>query len=155
MARLNFGVLDYILFCFILVVPITIAVVVRCTGGKQKTTSEYLVGNGHMSVVPVGISLGISFISAITILGYPAESYFFGVTVSFINVGIVISLVITTMILVPVYHPLQLTSPNQVSLPPSPRQTRHASPMFGQWWSDIVGGGPTLTRHWFNVPCLP
>ena len=114
MAQLNFGVLDYILFCFVLLVPITIAGIVRFTGGKQKTTSEYLVGNRRMSVIPVGISLGISFVSSITILGFPAESYYYGFTVSFINIGVVLSLLTTVTILVPVYHHLQLTSPNQV-----------------------------------------
>ena len=32
--------------------------------------------------------------------------------------------------------------------------TRDIEPMLGQCWADVVDGGPTLTRHWFNVSCL-
>lgn len=41
----------------------------RFTGGQQKTSSEYLLADGNMSVLPVAFSLMASFMSAITLLG--------------------------------------------------------------------------------------
>ena len=41
----------------------------RLTGGKQKTSREYLLADGNMSVLPVAFSLMASFMSAVTLLG--------------------------------------------------------------------------------------
>jgi Na+/proline symporter len=41
----------------------------RFSGGKQRTTKEYLMADGQMAVLPVAFSLMASFMSAITLLG--------------------------------------------------------------------------------------
>jgi hypothetical protein len=41
----------------------------RFSGGRQRTTKEYLMADGQMSVLPVAFSLMASFMSAITLLG--------------------------------------------------------------------------------------
>ncbi len=41
----------------------------RCTGGKQRTADEYLLGDQSMPACPVAFSLMASFMSAITLLG--------------------------------------------------------------------------------------
>ena len=43
------------------------------TGGKQKTVSEYVQGGGRIKLLPAAISLTVSFVSSILVLGYPAE----------------------------------------------------------------------------------
>ena len=48
------------------------------TGRKQKTTDEYLRGGGAIGVLPATLSLSISYMSLIMVLGYPAEMYTFG-----------------------------------------------------------------------------
>ena len=47
-------------------------------GAKQNTTSEFLMAGRNMGVFPVAMSLLASFMSAITLLGTPAEVYQFG-----------------------------------------------------------------------------
>ncbi len=41
----------------------------RFSGDRQRTTKEYLMADGQMSVLPVAFSLMASFMSAITLLG--------------------------------------------------------------------------------------
>ena len=45
------------------------------SGGKQKTVKEYVQGDGRIKLIPAAISLTVSFISSILILGYPAEVF--------------------------------------------------------------------------------
>ena len=33
-------------------------------------------------------------------------------------------------------------------------QTRDAEPMLFYCWANVEDGGPTIKRHWVNVPCL-
>ena len=44
----------------------------------QNSTREYLLASKQMSVFPTTMSIACSFISAITILGTPAEMYVYG-----------------------------------------------------------------------------
>ncbi|KFV62343.1 Sodium/iodide cotransporter, partial [Dryobates pubescens] len=46
--------------------------------GGQQTTEDFFTGGRRMSALPVGLSLSASFMSAIQVLGVPAESYRYG-----------------------------------------------------------------------------
>ena len=111
---LSFGVTDYIVFVLILLVPVGMGFISRFTGGRLKSTSEYLMGNRQMAVVPVAISLAVSFLSGVSILGNAAEIYFYGLTFAVTYTGTAVAMVVVNTLVVPVFHPLQLTSINQV-----------------------------------------
>jgi len=64
---------DYIIFAVTIVVSLGIGIYYALSGGKQRTTSEYFVGNRQMAILPVAISLMVSFESSIMMLGTPAE----------------------------------------------------------------------------------
>ncbi|CAL1538590.1 unnamed protein product [Lymnaea stagnalis] len=71
-----FGAWDYVVFAAMLVVSLAIGVWFALKGGKQKTQGEhYLMANRNMTIIPVAISILVSFMSAILILGNPAEMY--------------------------------------------------------------------------------
>lgn len=57
MLLVTFGVVDYIVFALTLLLSAGIGIYFGCFGSKQKSTSEYLYGNGQMKAVPVGLSL--------------------------------------------------------------------------------------------------
>ena len=114
MVILTFGVVDYVVLAVILFVPMVIGIIFRFRGGQEKTTSDYLTGSRQMSSAPVAISLSVSFLSGITILGLSAEVYLQGITIMFGCIGCVIGVVISSALMVPIYHPLKLTSINQV-----------------------------------------
>ena len=117
MAVLKHGLYPADLAIFILVMLGTLAIGIyhACTGGKQRTTAEYFLGNHNLDIIPVSISLTASFFSAILILGFPAEAYTNGGMVWLYAVGIAIGAILAMLIFVPVFHPLGLTSVNEVS----------------------------------------
>ncbi|XP_078000931.1 sodium-coupled monocarboxylate transporter 1-like [Glandiceps talaboti] len=80
---------------------------------KQKSTREYLTANRSLSGVPVAMSLLVSFMSAITLLGTPAEIYLYGTgyTAGILSYFWVYPFV--TWFFVPVFQPLPLTSAYQ------------------------------------------
>ena len=114
-TSLTLGVVDYVVLAVVLLIPMAIGIVLRLRSGKM-TTSDYLIGDRRMSYIPVAISLAVSYVSGITILGTSTEVYLYGITMAFGYVGAVISLVLALTLMVPLYHPLQLTSINQVVL---------------------------------------
>ena len=45
---------------------------------RNKSTKEYQMGGGNVSPIPIAMSLGTTFFSAITVLGTPVEFYQYG-----------------------------------------------------------------------------
>ena len=72
-----FHIADYVVFVITIVISLGIGIFYALSGGRQRTTSEFLVGNRKMTVLPVAISLMVSFESSIMMLGFPAEVYTF------------------------------------------------------------------------------
>lgn len=72
-ANRTFHVADYSIFAVTIVVSLGIGLYYALSGGKQRTTAEYFVGNRRMMIIPVAISLMVSFESSIMMLGTPAE----------------------------------------------------------------------------------
>ena len=67
-VEISFDIADYIVFVFILLVPVGMSLISRYTGAKQTSTSEYLMGGRKMSVFPVAISLAVSYLSGMILL---------------------------------------------------------------------------------------
>lgn len=79
MADERFGIVDYVVFSVMMLISALIGIWYGCgPGGKQKTTAEYLLGDRQMKNWPVAISLLVSYLSAITLLGVPSEIYTYG-----------------------------------------------------------------------------
>ncbi|KAK7096188.1 sodium-coupled monocarboxylate transporter 1-like isoform X1 [Littorina saxatilis] len=106
----HFGVWDYVVFSLMLAVSAAIGIFYGCRGSKQKTTKEFLMANRSMSIVPVAISILVSFMSAILILGTPAEMYTAGTEYFVYLGGIILAIIIAAQVFVPLLYPLKLTS---------------------------------------------
>ena len=66
----TFSVWDYVVFTAVLMVSVCIGLYHACSGGKQRSTSEFLMANRSMSALPVALSTLASFFSASTLLGW-------------------------------------------------------------------------------------
>ncbi|XP_033096745.1 sodium-coupled monocarboxylate transporter 1-like [Anneissia japonica] len=106
----EFSAWDYVVFSLMLCVSAGIGVYHALCGGRQSTSNEYLMADRQMSAFPVGLSLLASFMSAITVLGTPAEIYnygtmfwWFGLTYLFVCLG-------AAHLFLPIFYKLQLTS---------------------------------------------
>uniref|UniRef100_A0A1B6DHZ5 Sodium-dependent multivitamin transporter n=1 Tax=Clastoptera arizonana TaxID=38151 RepID=A0A1B6DHZ5_9HEMI len=106
----KFHTADYVVLSITLVVSAGIGIYFRFTGGKQKTTKEYLLGNKNQKIIPVAISLMASFMSAITLLGVSAEIYNYGTLFLIINFAYVIFTPIAAYLYLPVFFKLGATS---------------------------------------------
>ena len=77
---------------------------------KQRTTEEYLMGNRQMQILPVALSMLVTYQSAISVIGIPAEFYLYQTMFCYVWLGIIGSIVVQCYMIVPLMFPLHLTS---------------------------------------------
>ncbi|XP_022183212.1 putative sodium-dependent multivitamin transporter [Myzus persicae] len=100
------GVADYVVFGIMLVMSASVGVYYRFTGGKQKTTQEYMLGDKNQSVLPVAFSLMASFVTAISMFGLSSEVYTRGTQFSIIIISYVIATPVIGYLYLPVFFKL-------------------------------------------------
>lgn len=117
MANDRFSVVDYVVFSIMLLISALIGIWYGCgPGGKQKTTAEYLLANRKMRQFPVAISLLVSYLSAITLLGVPSEIYTYGAQYYVLIVSYFIICGTVAVVFVPMFRRVNITCANEVSL---------------------------------------
>lgn len=112
----SLGVWDYVLFAIMLVISAGIGIYSACSGDRQRTTDEYLLGNRQMHVVPVAMSMMITYVSAMSVLGLPGEIYMFNTMFMWNTVGYGIGALISSQMFVPLFFKLELTSIYEVCI---------------------------------------
>lgn len=107
----NLSVVDYVVLFAMLGLSASTGVYhALFSSGKQKTTHEYLLGNRQLGAFPVGVSVFISVISAVTFIGTPAEVYVNGPTFWLTVPSLLIVGLVITRTYIPVFYRLQITS---------------------------------------------
>ncbi|XP_069485976.1 sodium-coupled monocarboxylate transporter 1-like [Ambystoma mexicanum] len=106
----NFVVWDYLIFALVLVISVLIGVYYAFAGGGQKTSKDFLMGGRRLTAVPVAVSLTASFMSAVTVLGTPAEVYRYGAMFSLFAISYALVVLITSEVYLPVFYRLGITS---------------------------------------------
>ena len=71
-------------------------------------------GNKSLSLLPVALSLSVSYVSGMAMLGMPAEIYFFGIHYILQFVGTSIGAIIAAYTFLPVMYQTQTSSVNMV-----------------------------------------
>ncbi|KAM9245791.1 sodium-coupled monocarboxylate transporter 1 [Leptosomus discolor] len=106
----RFTVWDYVVFAAMLLVSAVIGVYYAFAGGGQKTSKDFLMGGRSMSAVPVALSLTASFMSAVTVLGTPAEIYRYGAVFCIFAFTYGLVVLCSAEIFLPVFYKLGITS---------------------------------------------
>ena len=106
----TFAVGDYVVFGLLILISIGIGVFFACYGKGQNTTLNYFLGDRQLKVLPVALSFVVTFQSSIIILGFPAEAYAYGMQYCIQTIGVTIAYLLATIIVVPVFHPMKVTS---------------------------------------------
>lgn len=109
----HFAVVDYVIFAVLLAASVAIGLYHALTGGRQRTTREFLMADRSMSCLPVSLSLIASFQSAVAIIGVPAEIYSNGTQYWFLGCAYILGLLIPAHVFIPVLYRLQLSSAYQ------------------------------------------
>ncbi|KAG5670311.1 hypothetical protein PVAND_000587 [Polypedilum vanderplanki] len=113
----KFKIIDQIVFGSMLGVCSVIGLYFGYQDLKRKRASKndnevlnFLMGGRKMKVFPVAMSLIASLVSGILLLGASTEIYLYGTQYVYIIIAIIISAVILDLIMIPVFHKLQITS---------------------------------------------
>ncbi|KAM5170176.1 sodium-coupled monocarboxylate transporter 1-like isoform 1-T1 [Mantella aurantiaca] len=101
---------DYVVFAAVLLISAVIGIYYAFAGRGKTTSQEFLTGGRSMTAVPVAMSLTASFMSAVTILGTPADVYRFGAMYSIFAISYGFVVLICAEIFLPVFYRLNLTS---------------------------------------------
>ncbi|XP_020483072.2 uncharacterized protein [Labrus bergylta] len=109
----HFTVVDYVIFGLLLAASMAIGLYHAFSGGRQRTTQEFLMADRSMGCLPVSLSLIASFQSAVAIIGVPAEIYTHGTQYWFIGCAYVLGLLIPAHVFIPVLYRLRLSSAYQ------------------------------------------
>ncbi|XP_052220142.1 sodium-coupled monocarboxylate transporter 1-like isoform X1 [Dreissena polymorpha] len=108
----KFQAWDWVLFALMLGISAVIGIfyAVKEFLNKNSNNADYLMGGRNMQLVPVAISILVSFMSAILILGTPAEMYTAGTLYFMYLIGMILAIILSALIFVPLLYPLRLTS---------------------------------------------
>ncbi|XP_036597907.1 sodium-coupled monocarboxylate transporter 1-like [Trichosurus vulpecula] len=106
----NFSVWDYVVFLAMLLVSATVGMYYAWKEKGKQTDAEFLLAGRQMSGIPVSLSLTASFMSAVTVLGTPAEVYRFGAMFSLFFISYTLVIVLTSEIYMPVFYRLRISS---------------------------------------------
>nr|XP_057912014.1 solute carrier family 5 member 6 isoform X2 [Doryrhamphus excisus] len=109
----HFTVADYVIFAVLLAASMAIGLYYALSGGRQRTTQEFLMAGRSMRCLPVSLSLIASFQSAVAIIGVPAEIYAHGTQYWFIGCAYILGLLIPARVFIPVLYRLRISSAYQ------------------------------------------
>lgn len=109
-VQMHFTTVDYVIFALLLVASAGIGLFYAFSGGRQRTTQEFLMADRSMSCLPVSLSLLATFQSAVAILGAPSEVYTFGTQYWFLGCSYFLGLLIPAHVFIPVFYRLRLSS---------------------------------------------
>jgi len=108
---------DYLVLAVFLTISLGIGFYHSLTGGRQRTTEEFIMADRRLGVIPTTLSLFVSFMSAILILGATAEMYLYGIQfMVWVPIGYTASILVVERFVVPWIYPLHLVSVNDVSV---------------------------------------
>ncbi|XP_055876018.1 sodium-coupled monocarboxylate transporter 2-like [Biomphalaria glabrata] len=106
----QFSWLDYVIFAGILLVSAGIGLYHAIKDRKNKSLDNFLLAGRNMNPFPVALSLLASFMSAITLLGTPAEMYNYSTMYLWIGVGYFFVIAGAAHIYIPIFYNLGVTS---------------------------------------------
>jgi len=101
---------DYVLFTATLLVSAVIGIVFAIKDRNNHSTQEFLLGGRKMSVLPVAFSLMVTFMSAITLLGNPAEIYLYNTMFWWLCGAFFIAMIFAAVVFIPFFYNLGVLS---------------------------------------------
>ena len=107
---------DYAVFVLSLLIPIAVGFYFACQGGRQKTTTEFLLADKNQRSWLIALSLLASYFSSVLLLGTTAEVFTYGAQyIIFALFSYWIVAAIAHVIFIPMFHRVKITSVNEVS----------------------------------------
>ncbi|XP_046554450.1 sodium-coupled monocarboxylate transporter 1-like isoform X1 [Haliotis rubra] len=106
----TFTIPDYVLFSLTLAISAGIGLFYAIKDRNKVNSKDYLLGGKDMNILPVAMSLLVTFLSALTLLGTPAEMYNFSTMFWWLCLAFVFAMVISSVVFIPFFYNLNVTS---------------------------------------------
>lgn len=113
MAVQYFVAADYCVLVVVLGISSAIGIYFAWKDRRSTNNKEFLIGNRKLQLFPVTMSMIASFLSAIAMLGVPAENFVNGSQYLMNNVGVVVGIVLAAEVFLPVFYDMEMISVNQ------------------------------------------
>lgn len=110
----TFGVPDYILTAAIVVCSAAIGVFYAIKDRHHSNMKEYHLGGRRMHYLPVSMSLMVTYLSALSLLGAPVEVYRSSTMVIWFGAAVAIGCVMAARVFVPFFYQLGISNVFQV-----------------------------------------
>ncbi|XP_078346609.1 sodium-coupled monocarboxylate transporter 1-like [Oculina patagonica] len=105
---------DYAVFVISLLIPIAVGFYFAFQGGRQKTTTEFLLADKNQRSWLVALSLVASYFSSVLLLGSTAEVFTYGVQYTILALfSYWIVAAVVHVVFIPMFHRVQVTSVNE------------------------------------------
>ncbi|CAK8694696.1 unnamed protein product [Clavelina lepadiformis] len=108
----KFSTADFVVFIGMLAAAALVGIyyAIKDRKAKNQTLVNYNFGGRSMSAIPLGLSMAVSYISAITMISFPTEAYNYGAVVIWYSTTSIIPNVIAYFYYIPLVHKLSLYS---------------------------------------------
>ena len=107
---------DYVAFSLSLVLSLAVGVYYGCVKKLRPNIEEFFLGERNLRIIPVTISLFVSWFSALSVLGEPVEIYYYGAVFWYVAIGYVLGLLPVALYFAPLYHGMKFISICEVSV---------------------------------------
>ena len=105
---------DYLTFSLSMLLSIAVGIYCGFIKKQDKNVDSYFLGNRNMPVLPVAISMFLSWFSSIAFLADPVEVYFYGAIYWIVGLGYVLGLVPIVLYFAPRFYRINFLSINEV-----------------------------------------
>ncbi|XP_060696033.1 sodium-coupled monocarboxylate transporter 1 [Hemiscyllium ocellatum] len=106
----SFSAWDYVVFVALLLISALVGIYHAVVGRGRESTEDFLLGSHQMSSVPVALSLTASFMSAVTMLGTPYDTYHFGAVNIYFAISYMLVVILSAEVFLPIFYRLGVTS---------------------------------------------
>lgn len=130
-TEFSFHWADYLVFTATLTFSAGIGIYYAYKDRKQITLDDYLMAGRSMPILPVTVSLFVSWCSAISFLADPVEVYYHGAIYSILAIGYALGLIPAAHWFAPHFHRLNIVSCYEVRIHIAPVAPASASILFG------------------------
>jgi len=106
----SFGVVNYMVFGVSIGIAVLVGIYQSYKDQKNQSLSNYFYADKLLSPIPIGISMAVTFVSSITVLGSPVLSYFNGTVILWMSFAALVQFIPTYLYFIPFLHRVKLAS---------------------------------------------
>ncbi|CAF1234481.1 unnamed protein product [Rotaria sp. Silwood1] len=110
MISRTLSIIDYIVLVILLASSAVIGLIFGVFKSKKNSAKEFLLADGTMGIFPTALSILVSFVSAIGLLGVPTEIYVYGTMYGYQVISGILASTITALIFMPKFRKMKFTS---------------------------------------------